>query len=186
MAQLGVIFRYQGKQFQVAACEPALPVTEKSNPRTRDIDRALPAQMVQLLQDCDAEIFQHQWKGESSCPGIYSDSVVQTLVHVAKKVEDILKDPEDSVIVMSGCGTSGRLAYLLVTFFNKLLKGLQRPQIFTYIIAGGDKAILTSQEAPEDCPQLGVRRMEELDFCMNNLHIFTPVLIGFNPVNMAR
>lgn len=26
----------------------------------------------------------------------------------------------------------------------------------------------------------------QLDFCLNNLDIFTPVLIGFNPAHMAR
>lgn len=26
----------------------------------------------------------------------------------------------------------------------------------------------------------------QLDFCLNNLDVFTPVLVGFNPVNMAR
>lgn len=26
----------------------------------------------------------------------------------------------------------------------------------------------------------------QLDFCMNNLDIFVPVLVGFNPLSMAR
>ncbi|KAJ8333330.1 hypothetical protein SKAU_G00422260 [Synaphobranchus kaupii] len=166
------------------------------------MDRAPPEQLLQLLRDCDLEIFQHLWE---------SGSGYQTIVHVAKKVEDILKHPEDSLIVMSGCGTSGRLAYLLAISFNRLLKGLKKQQVFAYTIAGGDKALLTSQEAPEDSPQLGALNLEQvcagkrrilfigiscglsapyvagqLDFCMNHLNVFTPVLIGFNPVNMAR
>ncbi|XP_036398116.1 glucokinase regulatory protein [Megalops cyprinoides] len=191
--------------------EPSLPVTEKSNPLTRDIDRAAPAQMVRLLESCDTEIFQERWEGVTDYQGLLSDAVVGKLCHVAKKVEDILKAPEDSLIVMSGCGTSGRLAFLLATSFNRLLKEKQQKQIYSYIIAGGDKALLTSQEAPEDSPHLGAQMLEkvcagkkqvlfigiscglsapfvsgQLDYCMNNLNMFTPVLIGFNPVCMAR
>ncbi|XP_064163003.1 glucokinase regulatory protein isoform X4 [Anguilla rostrata] len=198
-------------RWEVPSYEPDLPITEKSNSRTRDMDRAQPEQLVQLLRDCDTEIFQHLWEGGAGYQGLYSDSVVQTIVHVARNVEEILKCPEDSLIVMSGCGTSGRLAYLLATSFNRLLKRLKKQEVFAYIIAGGDKALLTSQEAPEDSPHLGALNLEQvcagkrrilfigiscglsapfvagqLDFCMDNLNVFTPVLIGFNPVNMAR
>lgn len=38
--------------------ESPLPVTEKSNPLSRDIDRAGPQQIVRVLQECDAEVFQ--------------------------------------------------------------------------------------------------------------------------------
>ncbi|XP_061072052.1 glucokinase regulatory protein isoform X2 [Conger conger] len=198
-------------RWEMPSYEPRLPVTEKSNPRTRELDRARPEQLVRSLRDCDSEIFQHLWGGGAGYQGLYSDSIVQTIVHVAKKVEDILKNPEGRLIVLSGCGTSGRLAYLLATSFNRLLTGLKKERVLAYIIAGGDKALLTSQEAPEDDPQLGALNLEQvctgksrvlfigiscglsapfvagqLDFCMNHLDVFTPVLLGFNPVDMAR
>ncbi|TSO25137.1 Glucokinase regulatory protein [Bagarius yarrelli] len=44
--------------WQQSSYEPYLPVTEKSNPITRDIDRANPKEIVQMLQQCDAEIFE--------------------------------------------------------------------------------------------------------------------------------
>ncbi|KAJ8289424.1 hypothetical protein GJAV_G00001160 [Gymnothorax javanicus] len=149
--------------------------------------------------------------GRVEYQGLYSDSVVRMISHVSSKVVDILKRPEGSLIVLSGCGTSGRLAYLLSTSFNRLLEGLKKPQVFAYIIAGGDKALLTSQEAPEDSPQLGALNLEQvcagkkrvlyigiscglsapfvagqLDLCMSNLNVFTPVLVGCNPAHMAR
>lgn len=43
---------------QMSDYEPSLPITEKSNPITIDIDRANPNQIVQMLQKCDAEIFE--------------------------------------------------------------------------------------------------------------------------------
>uniref|UniRef100_A0A671SSH6 SIS domain-containing protein n=1 Tax=Sinocyclocheilus anshuiensis TaxID=1608454 RepID=A0A671SSH6_9TELE len=122
-----------------------------------------------------------------------------------------LQDPEESLIVLSDCGTSGRIAYLLVTSFNEMLNAQKQKQICSYIIAGGDRALLTSQEAPEDDPALGARTLDKVcagkkrvlfigiscgmsapfvagqhDFCLKHLDVFTPVLLGFNAVHMAR
>uniref|UniRef100_A0A8C1HJI7 Glucokinase (hexokinase 4) regulator n=1 Tax=Cyprinus carpio carpio TaxID=630221 RepID=A0A8C1HJI7_CYPCA len=94
------------------------------------------------------------------------------------------------LIVLSGCGSSGRILFLL---------------------AGGDRVLLTSQEAPEDDPALRARTLHkvcagikrvlfvgiscgmsapfvagQLDFCLKHLDVFTPVLLGFSPVPMAR
>jgi len=43
---------------QQSCYELSLPVTEKSNLISRDIDRAHSKQMVQILKRCDAEIFE--------------------------------------------------------------------------------------------------------------------------------
>ncbi|MBN3309147.1 GCKR protein, partial [Amia calva] len=100
---------------------------------------------------------------------------------------------------------------MIQTSFNRLLKALQRKQNYAYMIAGGDKALLTSQEDAEDNPHLGAEELGklcagkkqvvfigiscglsapfiagQLDFCMDNLDVFTPVLLGFNPVTTAR
>ncbi|KAG8430771.1 hypothetical protein GDO86_020028, partial [Hymenochirus boettgeri] len=73
------------------------------------------------------------------------------------------------------------------------------------------RSIVTSQESPEDFPELGAQELAkvcegkrnvvfigiscgltapfiagQLDFCMKNLDVFLPVLVGFNPVSMAR
>ncbi|KAI7805064.1 putative glucokinase regulatory protein, partial [Triplophysa rosa] len=185
--------------------ELSLPVTEKCNPISRDIDRADAKHMLQILKTCDAEIFKNDDQG------IYSSPIIHTMVDVAKKVEMMLREPDESLIVLSGCGTSGRIAFLLATSFNQMLTDQQHTQIYSYIIAGGDRALLTSQEAPEDRPLLGARMLDEvcagkkrvlfmgiscgmsapfvagqLDLCLKHLDVFTPVLLGFNPVHMAR
>lgn len=45
---------------QLAGYEAALPVSEKSNPITQELDWANPMQVVQLLKECDAKIFQEE------------------------------------------------------------------------------------------------------------------------------
>ncbi|XP_041703211.1 glucokinase regulatory protein isoform X3 [Coregonus clupeaformis] len=133
------------------------------------------------------------------------------MLEVARTVEQILRDPEDSLVVLSGCGTSGRLAFHMATCFNRALRDMQQKTVYSYIIAGGDRALLTSQEAPEDDPKLGMLTLEklcegkrhvlfigiscglsapfvagQLDFCLKHPDIYTPVLVGFNPVTQAR
>ncbi|KAG1973275.1 glucokinase regulatory protein [Pimephales promelas] len=142
--------------------ELSLPVTEKSNLISRDIDRAHSKQMVQILKRCDAEIFEKKINHEPFYQTLYSVPVIQTMVDVAKRVEMILRDQEESLIVLSGCGTSGRIAFLLVSSFNEMLKAQRQKQICSYIIAGGDRALLTSREAPEDDPGLGARMLEKV------------------------
>ncbi|KAL2098835.1 hypothetical protein ACEWY4_005315 [Coilia grayii] len=199
------------QEWESPGYESPLPVTEQSNPLSRDIDRAGPGQIVRVLQECDAEVFQGDLEPDSQYKRLYSESVVQTLKKVAERVNAILKDPEDCLIVLSGCGTSGRIAFLLSNTFNRILARHQQRPVYSYIIAGGDRALLTSQEAPEDSPSLGAQVLKEtcvgkknvlfigitcglsapfvagqLDFCLNNLDTFTPVLVGFNPAHMAR
>ncbi|XP_062378910.1 glucokinase regulatory protein [Sardina pilchardus] len=199
------------QEWESPGYESPLPVTEMSNPLSRDIDRAGPRQIVRVLQECDAEVFQGDLQPDAEFKRLYSESVTQILVNVADRVKTILREPDDSLIVLSGCGTSGRIAFLLANTFNRILGMHQQKPVYTYIIAGGDKALLTSQEAPEDAPSLGAQVLKEacvgkkhvlffgiscglsapfvagqLDFCLNNLDILTPVLIGFNPAHMAR
>ncbi|KAA8579562.1 hypothetical protein FQN60_006655, partial [Etheostoma spectabile] len=121
--------------------EPSLPVSEKSNPLTRDIDRAS-ANGIRLL----------------------SKQVVETLMEVAKKVECILKDPRDSVVVLSGCGTSGRLAFLITVCEGK------KRVLFIGISCGLSAPFVAGQ----------------LDLCLQHPEVYTPVLVGFNPTHQAR
>ncbi|XP_020772728.2 glucokinase regulatory protein [Boleophthalmus pectinirostris] len=190
--------------------EPSLPVSEKSNPLSRDLDRASANQIVRILQACDMQMFEKE-DSNGQYQRILSDSVLKSVMEVALRVEEILKNPENSLIVLSGCGTSGRLAFLITRCFNKALKQLSKQSVYTYIIAGGDRALFTSKESHEDDPKMGMLHLKEvcegkkhvlyigiscglsapfvagqLDFCLQHLNIYTPVLIGFNPANQTR
>ncbi|XP_043965922.1 glucokinase regulatory protein isoform X1 [Gambusia affinis] len=189
--------------------EPTLPVSEKSNPLTRDMDRASACSIVKMLQACDAQMFQE--KSQTEYQRLLSDEIVKTLMEVAERVRLILKDPQDSLVVLSGCGTSGRLAFFMASGFNRELQRLNYAPICSYVIAGGDRALFSSQEAPEDDPTLGALRLKkvsggkkrvlfigvscglsapfvagQLDFCLRHPDVYTPVLVGFNPAHQAR
>ncbi|XP_076736414.1 glucokinase regulatory protein isoform X5 [Maylandia zebra] len=197
------------RQWESADYEPSLPVSEKSNPLTCDIDRASAYSIVKMLQVCDSQMFQKE--AGTTYQRLLSDQVLKTLMEVAKRVEVIIKDPQESCVVMSGCGTSGRLAFLISSGFNKALSQLNQSEVYSYIIAGGDRALLSSQEAPEDDPRLGVLSLKkvcegkkrvlfigiscglsapfvagQLDFCLQHPEVYTPVLVGFNPAHQAR
>ncbi|XP_005810256.3 glucokinase regulatory protein isoform X2 [Xiphophorus maculatus] len=195
--------------WESADYEPTLPVTEKSNPLTRDIDRASASSIVKMLQACDAQMFQE--KSQTEYQRLLSEEIVKTLMEVAERVRLILKDPQDSLVVLSGCGTSGRLAFFMASGFNRELQRLNYAPICSYVIAGGDRALFSSQEAPEDDPTLGALRLKkvsegkkrvlfigvscglsapfvagQLDFCLRHPDVYTPVLVGFNPAHQAR
>ncbi|KAI8490570.1 hypothetical protein Bbelb_318380 [Branchiostoma belcheri] len=168
----------------MAAATSTLPFTERSNPLTQNIDVADCKGIVDMLHSCDDEML----AGSFQFP-----------------------EPEDHLVMMSGCGTSGRKACLAATTCNRLLIENGREACCAYLIAGGDRALLTSQEVPEDDPLLGVSELQQavtgkkkvfyigitcglsapyvagqLDYCLQHLETFTPLLMGFNPVQLAR
>ncbi|CAG2257794.1 unnamed protein product [Mytilus edulis] len=183
-----------------------IPITEARNPITTTIDVASPDDIVKKLHECDREIF----NGWNQYKGLFHPETISTIRQISVVAVDILKKP-DGVIVLSGCGTSGRIAFLIARNFNEVLRNSGREECFRYLIAGRDKALFTSQEAPEDDPQCGIEMLKEattgrnrvlfigitcglsapfvagqLCHCMENINIYTPVLLGFNPCNLAR
>ncbi|XP_046519381.1 glucokinase regulatory protein isoform X1 [Equus quagga] len=144
------------------------------------------------------------------CPHT-SDSILTTMVQVAGKIQEVLKDPEGGLVVLSGGGTSGRMAFLMSVSFNQLMKGLGQKPLYTYLIAGGDTSVVASGEGTEDSALHGIEELKkvaagkkrvivigisvglsapfvagQMDYCMDNPAVFLPVLVGFNPVSMAR
>uniref|UniRef100_A0A2K6F8H5 Glucokinase regulatory protein n=1 Tax=Propithecus coquereli TaxID=379532 RepID=A0A2K6F8H5_PROCO len=198
-------------KWELSGYEAAVPITEKSNPLTQDLDKADAEKIVQLLGQCDAEIFQEEGQGMPTYQRLYSESILTTMVQVAGKVQEILKEPDGGLVVLSGGGTSGRMAFLLSVSFNQLMKGLRQKPLYTYLIAGGDRSVVASSEGTEDSALHGIELLKkvaagkkkvivigisvglsapfvagQMDYCMDNTAVFLPVLVGFNPVSMAR
>nr|XP_027789290.1 glucokinase regulatory protein isoform X2 [Marmota flaviventris] len=198
-------------EWELSGYEAAVPITEKSNPLTRDLDKADAEKIVRLLGQCDAEIFQEERQAMPTYQRLYSESVLTTMVQVAEKVQDVLKEPEEALVVLSGGGTSGRMAFLMSVSFNQLMKGLGQKPLYTYLIAGGDRSVVASRERTEDSALHGIEELKkvtagkkrvivigisvglsapfvagQMDYCMDNTDVFLPVLVGFNPVSMAR
>ncbi|XP_053444415.1 glucokinase regulatory protein isoform X2 [Nycticebus coucang] len=198
-------------KWELSGYEAAVPITEKSNPLTQDLDKANAEKIVQLLGQCDAEIFQEEGQAMPTYQRLYSESILTTMVQVAGKVQEVLKEPDGGLVVLSGGGTSGRMAFLMSVSFNQLMKGLGQKPLYTYLIAGGDRSVVASREGTEDSALHGIKELKkvaagkkkvivigisvglsapfvagQMDYCMNNTAVFLPVLVGFNPVSMAR
>ncbi|XP_021109289.1 glucokinase regulatory protein isoform X3 [Heterocephalus glaber] len=180
-------------EWELSGYEAAMRITEKSNPLTRDLDKADAGKIVQLLGQCDAEIFQEEGQAMPAYQRLYSESVLTTMLQVAGKVQEVLKEPDEGLVVLSGGGTSGRMAFLMSVSFNQLMTGLGQKPLYTYLIAGGDRSVVASREGKEDSALHGIEELKkapfvagQMDYCMDNTAVFLPVLVGFNPVNMAR
>jgi N-acetylmuramic acid 6-phosphate (MurNAc-6-P) etherase len=100
---------------------------------------------------------------------------------------------QQRLVVMSGCGTSGRLAFLTARRFGSWQ--------FRYAIAGGDSALLLSDELPEDSPLQGRADLPSSECFVVGVSCglsapyvagqlaLSPresAVIGFNPTSLAR
>jgi N-acetylmuramic acid 6-phosphate (MurNAc-6-P) etherase len=123
-----------------------LRVTEAVNPLTNDLDLSSSVEITRLLCSTDSQIF----GGFGGLPCLSSDEVIAAAVAVAGHVKDALCHPNGHV-VFSGCGTSGRLSHLISRGLNSwLARAYSMPPRFSYLIAGGDAALILPQEAVED------------------------------------
>lgn len=188
--------------------EDTIPITERPNELTFDIDVATANDITKTLGQCDSQIF----SGWKHFPSIYNEKSITAMDRIAEKAAEMLQGSRgDTAIVLSGCGTSGRLAFFIAQKFSQLAEAQQLSACYKYLIAGGDIALFTSQEAPEDNWRKGQEDLVEvsrnkkrvlyigitcglsapyvagqLDYCIRHSNIFIPVLLGFNPVNQAR
>ncbi|XP_032027889.2 glucokinase regulatory protein [Hylobates moloch] len=78
-------------KWELSGYEAAVPITEKSNPLTQDLDKADAENIVRLLGQCDAEIFQEEGQALPTYQRLYSESILTTMVQVAGKVQEVLK-----------------------------------------------------------------------------------------------
>lgn len=63
---------------------------------------------------------------------------------------------------MTGCGTSGRIAFQTARRYNRVLCAAGVRPLFHYLISGGDSALLLSDELPEDDPVEGARDLDRV------------------------
>ncbi len=122
-----------------------LPITERANELTDKLDLASPLGMVRLLRGCDAQIFSG-YRAYTSLADAAIRSVMKKVAVTAKNI--ILSN--NSVVVMSGSGTSGRIAFLVARNLNQVLLSNGLRPCFNYLCSGGDSALLLSDELPED------------------------------------
>ena len=115
------------------------PVTELNNELCGELDGAVDAaSFLRMLQAADSQVF----GGYKQYPSILSPSMLDALSAAATTAGSVWLKPSGTVI-MAGCGTSGRVAWLTARRFASLL-GVQ----LRYAMAGGDSALLLSDELP--------------------------------------
>ncbi len=184
-----------------------LPVSERTNGHTQDIDVSDLSSALRMLGAADSEIF-GGWQGH---PGL-SDEVIQSRAAcvAAAIARGISTHGKSFKCIMSGCGTSGRLAWRAAAQWNAVLQENSLPPVFDYLVSGGDAALLLSDELPEDDATTGIRELQKvLDGCPSFVFIgiscglsapyvagqvhwameqpgTTTCMLGFNPASLAR
>lgn len=150
---------------------------------------------------------------------MFDEDILSSLEFVssycAKLISSAIASPEKKVaIVMTGCGTSGRIAFLTARRYNSILVAAGVRPLFHYLISGGDSALLLSDELPEDDPVEGASDLSSLveefgsdgtfligvtcglsaPYVAGQLHhaledssgTLGAAVMGFNPVSLAR
>jgi len=181
-------------------------ITETPNELTTAIDVASPIEIVRLLRSTDAQIF----GGYGGHIGMNDPEIHDKLAKLADIAAAILRKPNGRVI-MSGAGTSGRLAMFTARTFNRIFGTPDNPQPFRYTIAGTNLALIAAQEGAEDDPNQGIADLEvaaegasavfyvgitcglsapyiagQLTHMLDGKINGHSVLLGFNPVELSR
>jgi N-acetylmuramic acid 6-phosphate (MurNAc-6-P) etherase/predicted NBD/HSP70 family sugar kinase/GNAT superfamily N-acetyltransferase len=162
------------------------PVTERSY--DGELDGSADVQVfLRTLFACDGMIF----AGYQGMPNLWD--LLGTVRQLAGAVGTWR-------LIMSGCGTSGRIAFLTARRFKF--------SSCDYLIAGGDSALLLSDELPEDSPEQGAADLAALvsnlssspaflvgvtcglsaPYVAGQLRAAAPhcAAVGFNPISLAR
>lgn len=181
-----------------------LRITETPNPLSLQIDQATTTMFIETFQQVDHQIF----TGYRDYTKITDSVFISKLSAVISKLSDQIHDGKRWKVVLSGCGTSGRIAGYIAIEFNHLFAN---PNLsFDYLCAGGPEALLKEQEGAEDDPIQAVKDLQscekecdriiyigitcglsagyiagQMDYIMNHPDHFG-ILIGFNPLEMGR
>jgi N-acetylmuramic acid 6-phosphate (MurNAc-6-P) etherase len=134
------------------------PITEQPNRQTTNIDLSKSGREIfDLLEKTDREIFEG-WlvKSGLKSEGLKDRLIIDKLTRLADLIGHRMKTSTKRFkVVLSGCGTSGRIAYLCAKTFNSFLGR----DVCEYIIAGGDFALVNSVESVEDRPEIGEKEL---------------------------
>lgn len=121
-----------------------IPVTEETNPKTKDIDRRSTLEIVSLINQEDQ---------------IVAEAVSRVLDHVAEAVDLIAgRLATGGRLIYVGTGTSGRLGVLDASECPPTF-GVS-PDLVRGVIAGGYDALHRSVEAAEDDPLQATRDLQ--------------------------
>ena len=108
--------------------QDSLPITERSNELTTSLDMQDPLGIVRLLRGCDGQLF----SGYQSFPSLNDKNILSSMKFVSDKALSIINS-NNGVVVMSGSGTSGRVAFLVARDMNRVLVNSGKRPCFKYL-----------------------------------------------------
>lgn len=181
-------------------------ISERPNELTTDIDIANSVEILRMFRQTDSQIF----NGYKHFPALLDRETLGTIHECINQACKVINSSGKRVIIMSGAGTSGRLGMITSRAFNNIMQKHGDDSIFTYLIAGGNLALIKAQEGAEDDPNQAVDDLKaltdgadsilyigitcgfsapyiggQLDYLMEKENAFS-ILLGFNPVELAR
>ena len=121
-------------------------LTEQRNPRTAEIDRLSPLEIVELINEEDCKI----------APAVHEVRVA--VAEAVKFAEEAIRSGGRLIYV--GAGTSGRLGVLDASEMPPTYG--TDPELVQGIIAGGHAALTRSQEGAEDHPEDGAKEIDNM------------------------
>ena len=137
-----------------------MSITELPNSLTVSLDASTGEGIARILRTSDAQIF----AGYDIYPSLADASIRNALERGACAAAQVLKHPK-GIVVISGSGTSGRLAFMISTMLNTAVRnntGHQGIGPFYYCNSGGDSALLLPSELAEDNTTKGVGDLQEV------------------------
>lgn len=122
-------------------------LTEQRNPRSEDIDRLSPLELVDLMNDEDRKV---------------PEAVGREREAIARAIELAVDAfDEGGRLIYVGAGTSGRLGVLDAAEMPPTFG--TDPEMVQGVIAGGYDALVRAKEGAEDHPEDGAAAMDERD-----------------------
>ena len=122
-----------------------LPPTEESNELTDELDSVDAIGFVRVLRGVDSQLF-GGWRQHA---GLLDAQFLEKADKAVVAAAEVLRR-DNGLIVLTGCGTSGRVAFLTARRYGAR---------FRYCCSGGDEALLLSDELPEDDPVSGASEL---------------------------
>ena len=146
----------RSEPFESVSESPKDPrLTEQRNPRSQDIDRLSPSELVDLINSEDATV--------AGAVAAERDSLAKAV----SLVEETFR--QGGRLIYVGAGTSGRLGVLDAAEMPPTFR--TEPEMVQGIVAGGYGALVRACEGAEDSPEDGASAVEErgvdaLDFVL--------------------
>ena len=132
------------------------PVTESSNELTVRLGSSTTEmEILRALRGSDLQIF----SGWHEHIGLLDAETIEKIENGAHLLHKVLSSKKGRVII-SGCGTSGRIACMTCTYVNRMLKENGQRECCEFLCSGGEASLVISNEFHEDDPHVGAKDLQ--------------------------